>query len=47
MRPQYSYQAKFGLYADTPVHNPDLTVLGVKFGLLEEFIHTEVVPRIA
>jgi hypothetical protein len=35
------------LYADTPVHSPDLAVLGVKFGLLEEFIHTEVVPRFA
>ncbi|KAJ7919847.1 hypothetical protein B0H13DRAFT_2427474, partial [Mycena leptocephala] len=43
----YSYQAIFGLYADTPVHSPDLAVLGVKFGLLEELIHTEVVPRFA
>ncbi|KAJ7926735.1 hypothetical protein B0H13DRAFT_2560846 [Mycena leptocephala] len=43
----YSYQAKFGLYVDTPVHNPDLAALGVKFGSLEEFVHTEVVPRYA
>ncbi|KAJ7779776.1 NAD(P)-binding protein [Mycena metata] len=41
----YSFQANIGLYHDTPVPNPDLVALGVKFGTLEEFIQKEVVPR--
>ncbi|KAJ7866231.1 NAD(P)-binding protein [Mycena olivaceomarginata] len=43
----YLYQAKIGLYNDTPIPNPDLVALGVKFGTVEEFIQTEVVPRFA
>ncbi|KAJ7092978.1 hypothetical protein B0H15DRAFT_905606 [Mycena belliarum] len=41
------YQAKIGMYNDTPVPNPALVALGVKFGTLEEFIKAEVVPRFA
>ncbi|KAJ6511247.1 hypothetical protein DFH09DRAFT_1333857 [Mycena vulgaris] len=40
-------QAKIGYYRSTPVPNPDLVALGVKFGSLEEFIQKEVVPRFA
>ncbi|KAJ7107744.1 hypothetical protein C8R44DRAFT_834198 [Mycena epipterygia] len=36
-----------GMYTDTPVPNPELVALGVKFGSIEEFIKTEVVPRFA
>ena len=41
------FQAKFGLYNDTPVPNPALVKLGVQFGTLDAFIENEVVPRIA
>ncbi|KAJ7092977.1 hypothetical protein B0H15DRAFT_929769 [Mycena belliarum] len=41
----FEYQAKIDMYADTPVPNPALVALGVKFGTLEEFIKAEVVPR--
>ncbi|KAJ6468195.1 hypothetical protein DFH09DRAFT_1222683 [Mycena vulgaris] len=40
-------QAKIGYYRSTPVPNPDVVALGVKFGSLEEFIQKEVVPRFA
>ncbi|KAJ6528272.1 hypothetical protein DFH09DRAFT_935398 [Mycena vulgaris] len=40
-------QAKIGFYRDTPIPNPALVALGVKFGSLEEFIKTEIVPRFA
>ncbi|KAJ7735608.1 hypothetical protein DFH07DRAFT_967072 [Mycena maculata] len=40
----FLYQAKFKMYVDTPVPNPDLIALGVQFGSMEEFIATEVVP---
>ncbi|KAJ7142840.1 NAD(P)-binding protein [Mycena epipterygia] len=43
----FLFQAKFGMYTDTPVPNPALVALGVKFGSMEEFIETEVVPRFA
>ncbi|KAJ7142854.1 NAD(P)-binding protein [Mycena epipterygia] len=43
----FLFQAKFGMYIDTPVPNPALVALGVKFGSMEEFIKTEVVPRFA
>ncbi|KAJ7752599.1 NAD(P)-binding protein [Mycena metata] len=43
----YAYLSKFGFYADTPVPNPDLVALGVKFGSLEEFVRSEIVPRFA
>ncbi|KAJ7762873.1 hypothetical protein B0H14DRAFT_2539986 [Mycena olivaceomarginata] len=43
----YLYQAKIGMYNDTPIPNPDLVALGVKFGTVEEFIQKEVVPRFA
>ncbi|KAJ7092981.1 NAD(P)-binding protein [Mycena belliarum] len=43
----YEYQAKIGMYADTPVPNPALVALGVKFGTMEEFIKADVVPRFA
>ncbi|KAJ7142857.1 NAD(P)-binding protein [Mycena epipterygia] len=43
----YLFQAKIGMYTDTPVPNPALVALGVKFGTMEEFIKTEVVPRFA
>ncbi|KAJ6494125.1 hypothetical protein DFH09DRAFT_1376843 [Mycena vulgaris] len=34
-----------GLYTATPVPNPALVALGVKFGTIEEFLETEVKPR--
>ncbi|KAJ7077690.1 hypothetical protein B0H15DRAFT_915212 [Mycena belliarum] len=43
----FLYQAKIGMYVDTPVPNPALVALGMKFGTMEEFIKTEVVPRFA
>jgi len=43
----YLFQAKIGMYTSTPFPNPDLVALGVKFGTLEEFLQTEVVPRYA
>ncbi|KAJ7890094.1 NAD(P)-binding protein [Mycena olivaceomarginata] len=43
----FLYQAKIGMYNDTPIPNPDLVALGVKFGTVEEFIQKEVVPRFA
>lgn len=42
---QYAYQSDIGMYKDTPVPNPDLVALGVKFGTLDELIATEIVPR--
>ncbi|KAJ7105057.1 hypothetical protein C8R43DRAFT_1047016 [Mycena crocata] len=42
----YSSHAEYsGLYTATPVPNPDLVALGVKFGTIEEFLATEVKPR--
>ncbi|KAJ7121677.1 hypothetical protein C8R44DRAFT_671584 [Mycena epipterygia] len=41
----YAYQSDIGMYKDTPVPNPDLVALGVKFGTLDELIATEIVPR--
>ncbi|KAJ7133126.1 NAD(P)-binding protein [Mycena epipterygia] len=41
----FLFQAKIGLYLDTPVPNPALVELGIKFGSMEEFIKAEVVPR--
>ncbi|KAJ7142872.1 hypothetical protein C8R44DRAFT_866151 [Mycena epipterygia] len=43
----FLFQAKIGMYTNTPVPNPALVALGVKFGRMEEFIKTEVVPRFA
>ncbi|KAJ7046352.1 NAD(P)-binding protein [Mycena alexandri] len=43
----YAYLSKFSFYPDTPVPNPDLVALGVKFGSLEEFVRSEIVPRFA
>ncbi|KAJ7214058.1 hypothetical protein GGX14DRAFT_696766 [Mycena pura] len=34
-----------GLYTATPVPNPDLVALGVKFGTVEEWLEAEVKPR--
>ncbi|KAJ7663396.1 hypothetical protein DFH06DRAFT_1395703, partial [Mycena polygramma] len=34
-----------GLYTATPVPNPELVALGVKFGTIEEFLEQEVKPR--
>ncbi|KAJ7769126.1 hypothetical protein DFH07DRAFT_880539 [Mycena maculata] len=42
----FSAHAEYsGLYTATPVPNPDLVALGVKFGTIEEFLETEVKPR--
>ncbi|KAJ7241184.1 NAD(P)-binding protein [Mycena rebaudengoi] len=41
------FMANIGMYNDTPIPNPDLVALGVKFGSMEEFIQTEIVPRFA
>ncbi|KAJ7760843.1 NAD(P)-binding protein [Mycena maculata] len=41
----YAYQSACGMYKDTPVPNPDLVLLGVKIGTLDELISTEIVPR--
>ncbi|KAJ7187414.1 NAD(P)-binding protein [Mycena filopes] len=43
----YLFEAEFGMYTDTPVPNPELVALGVKFGTLEEFVRDEVVPHYA
>ncbi|KAF7362885.1 NmrA domain-containing protein [Mycena venus] len=43
----FLFQAKIGMYTSTPFPNPDLVALGVKFGTMEEFIKTELVPRYA
>ncbi|KAJ6493323.1 hypothetical protein C8R45DRAFT_867289 [Mycena sanguinolenta] len=43
----FTFQAKTELHHDTPLPNPDLVALGVKFPALEEFIQKEVVPRFA
>ncbi|KAF7350606.1 NmrA domain-containing protein [Mycena sanguinolenta] len=43
----FLFQAKFGMYVETPFPNPDLVALGVKFGTMEEFIEQEIVPRFA
>lgn len=45
--PQFLFQAKIGVYNDTPFSNPDLVALGVKFGSLKEFVEKEVVHRVA
>ncbi|KAJ7094241.1 hypothetical protein C8R43DRAFT_1092448 [Mycena crocata] len=34
-----------GLYHETPIPNPDLVALGVRFGTIEEFLQDEVKPR--
>ncbi|KAJ7704794.1 hypothetical protein B0H17DRAFT_1301678 [Mycena rosella] len=34
-----------GLYTATPVPNPDLVALGVKFGTIDEFLESEIKPR--
>ncbi|KAF7297028.1 NmrA domain-containing protein [Mycena indigotica] len=43
----FLFQAKIGSYHDTPVPNPTLVELEVKFAAIEEFVHwqQEVVPR--
>ncbi|KAJ7506903.1 hypothetical protein B0H11DRAFT_246031 [Mycena galericulata] len=46
MDEMYAAHAEYsGLYTATPVPNPDLVALGVKFGTVEEFLETEVKPR--
>ncbi|KAJ7605955.1 hypothetical protein DFH06DRAFT_1384592 [Mycena polygramma] len=42
----FAFQAT-GVFQDTPFPNPELVALGVKFGSLDEFVKTEVVPRFA
>lgn len=43
---QFSAHAEYsGLYTATPVPNPDLVALGVKFHSIEEFMEAEVKPR--
>ncbi|KAJ6562546.1 hypothetical protein B0H19DRAFT_1069156 [Mycena capillaripes] len=42
----YQAHAEYsGLYTATPVPNPDLVALGVKFGTIQEFLETEVKSR--
>ncbi|KAF8185276.1 hypothetical protein K438DRAFT_1973988 [Mycena galopus ATCC 62051] len=42
----YQSHAEYsGLYTATPVPNPDLVALGVKFGTIQEFLEAEVKPR--
>ncbi|KAF7333512.1 NmrA domain-containing protein [Mycena venus] len=42
----FAAQAEYGgLYTATPVPNPDLIALGMKFSTVEEFLETEVKPR--
>ncbi|KAJ7256850.1 hypothetical protein B0H12DRAFT_1112005 [Mycena haematopus] len=42
----YQSHAEYsGLFTATPVPNPDLVALGVKFGTVQEFLETEVKPR--
>jgi len=42
----YQSHAEYsGLFTATPVPNPDLVDLGVKFGTIQEFLETEVKPR--
>ncbi|KAJ6479668.1 hypothetical protein C8R45DRAFT_1005759 [Mycena sanguinolenta] len=37
--------SEHGSYSETPVPNPDLVALGMKFSTVEEFLETEVKPR--
>jgi hypothetical protein len=42
MKWQWASHAEYsGLYTDTPVPNPELVALGVKFGTIEEFVEEE------
>ncbi|KAF7329342.1 NmrA domain-containing protein [Mycena kentingensis (nom. inval.)] len=43
----FLFQAKIGMYHDTPVPNPKLVELGAKFGTMQDFIEKEIVPRFA
>ncbi|KAJ7133490.1 hypothetical protein C8R44DRAFT_698104 [Mycena epipterygia] len=46
MDEMFAAQAEYsGFYTATPVPNPDLVALGVKFGTIEEFLEVEVKPR--
>ncbi|KAJ6485247.1 hypothetical protein DFH09DRAFT_1458092 [Mycena vulgaris] len=46
MDEMYAAHAEYrGFYTATPVPNPDLVALGVRFGTIEEFLETEVKPR--
>ncbi|KAJ7621872.1 hypothetical protein DFH06DRAFT_767307 [Mycena polygramma] len=36
-----------GFFTETPLPNPELVALGVKFGTIQEFLETEVKPRFA
>ncbi|KAJ7490660.1 hypothetical protein FB451DRAFT_1389423 [Mycena latifolia] len=46
MDEMYAAHAEYsGFYTATPVPNPDLVALGVKFGTIEEFLETEVKAR--
>ncbi|KAJ7716319.1 hypothetical protein B0H14DRAFT_2412923 [Mycena olivaceomarginata] len=46
MDEMYKSHAEYnGLYTATPVPNPDLVALGVKFGTIQEFLETEVKPQ--
>ncbi|KAJ7214061.1 hypothetical protein GGX14DRAFT_618232 [Mycena pura] len=46
MDEMYESHAEYsGLYTATPVPNPDLVALGVKFGTVEEWLEAEVKPR--
>ncbi|KAJ7490670.1 hypothetical protein FB451DRAFT_624058 [Mycena latifolia] len=46
MDEMYAAHAEYsGLYTATPVPNPDLVALGVKFGTIEEWLESEVKPR--
>ncbi|KAJ7618816.1 hypothetical protein DFH06DRAFT_1011921 [Mycena polygramma] len=41
----FKHHAEHGMYPDTPVPNPDLVALGVKFGTIQEFVEKEVKLR--
>ncbi|KAJ6583831.1 hypothetical protein DFH09DRAFT_1433738 [Mycena vulgaris] len=46
MDEMYAAHAEYhGFYTATPVPNPDLVALGVRFGTIEQFLETEVKPR--
>jgi len=43
----FEYQSEIGLYRDTPVPNPDLVALGVKFSTFDELVQAELKKRFA
>ncbi|KAJ6477039.1 NAD(P)-binding protein [Mycena sanguinolenta] len=43
----YKFLSEFGWYKNTPIPDPDLAALGVRFGSMEDFVKTEIATRFA